>query len=201
MNVPAGSFMPIFTLGMACGQLYCILLLRMLGAMNLPWSVCDMIQFRGIYSMVGATALTASVTRTVSVAVIVLEINGHHAHMIPVILASLTGYIISEFIYPIGFFEMIFELKGLKAMIIQKNSILVREALAYDERFNQFDYLTLEMSQEQIEAVLIRILAKQNGVEEEQINLATVIFERDDLFLAVVDSDQEMTLLFLVQVK
>ena len=86
-------------------------------------------------------------------------------------------------------------------MIIQKNSILVREALAYDERFNQFDYLTLEMSQEQIESVLIRILAKQNGVGEAQIDLATVVFERDDLFLAVVDSDQEMTLLFLVQVK
>lgn len=160
MNVPAGSFMPVFTLGMACGQLYCVLLLRALGAMNLPWAVCDLVQFRGIYSMVGATALTASVTRTVSVAVIVLEINGHHAHMIPVIVAALTAYIISEFIYPLGFFEMIFELKGLKAMLIQKNSILVREALAYETRFNTFDYLSLDMGQPEIEQVLARVLAK-----------------------------------------
>ena len=110
--------------------------------------------------MVGATALTSSVTRTVSVAVIVLEINGHHAHMIPVILASLTAYIISEFVYPQGFFEMIFEMKGLKSMLVQKNSILVREALAYDPRFNTFDYLTLDMGQPEIEQVLKRVIAK-----------------------------------------
>jgi chloride channel 3/4/5 len=73
----------------------------------------DIIVYRGVYSIMGASALTASVTRTVSVAVIVLELNGHMSHVVPVLIAVITSYIISELINPQGFFEMLSELNGL----------------------------------------------------------------------------------------
>ena len=60
----------------------------------------DLVQFRGVYSIIGAASLTASVTRTVSVAVIALEINGHMNHAVPVFFGVLTAYIISELINP-----------------------------------------------------------------------------------------------------
>jgi H+/Cl- antiporter ClcA len=44
--------------------------------------------------------MTASITKTVSVAVIVLELNGHLSHAVPVMIAVITSYIISELIYP-----------------------------------------------------------------------------------------------------
>lgn len=71
------------------------------------------IMYRGVYSIIGASALTASVTRTVSVAVIVLELNGHLSHVVPVLVSVITAYIISELINPQGFFEMLAELNGL----------------------------------------------------------------------------------------
>ena len=49
--------------------------------------------------------------------------------------------------------------------------------------------------------MLTRVLAKQKGVEEAEINLDEISMERDDLFLAVVNNDNDMTLLYLVQVK
>ena len=67
----------------------------------------DLVLYRGIYSIIGASALTASVTRTVSVAVIVLELNGHMSHVVPVLVSVITAYIISELINPAGFFEML----------------------------------------------------------------------------------------------
>jgi H+/Cl- antiporter ClcA len=86
----------------------------------------DLIMYRGIYSIIGASALTASVTRTVSVAVIVLELNGHMGHVVPVLISVLTAYIISELINPKGFFEMLSELNGINDKIMQKGRILVK---------------------------------------------------------------------------
>jgi H+/Cl- antiporter ClcA len=131
-SVPAGIFMPTFTMGIVAGQLYCSFLLRILNAMKAR----DLIMYRGIYSILGASALTASVTRTVSVAVIVLELNGHMGHVVPVLVSVLTAYIISELINPKGFFEMLSELNGLNDKIMQKGRILIKEILKSETKFN-----------------------------------------------------------------
>jgi H+/Cl- antiporter ClcA len=78
----------------------------------------ELILYRGIYSIIGATALTASVTRSVSVAVIVLELNGHMSHVIPVLVSAITAYIISELINPAGIFEMLSQLNGINDKIM-----------------------------------------------------------------------------------
>lgn len=121
-SVPAGIFMPTFTMGIVAGQLYCSLILRMLKAMKAH----ELVLYRGIYSIIGASALTASVTWTVSVAVIVLELNGHMSHVVPVLVSAITAYIISELINPAGFFEMLSQLNGINDKIMQKGRILVK---------------------------------------------------------------------------
>lgn len=123
--VPSGIFGPTFTMGAVLGQLYCSWLLRTLGALGFP----DLIKYRGIYSILGAASLTASVTRTVSVAVIVLEMNGHLSHVVPVLVCVLVSYIISELIHPVGIYEMLFELRGYKLLVQQKGRIQVKEVL------------------------------------------------------------------------
>lgn len=144
--IPAGVFMPVFAIGAVSGQLYCSLLLRVLGSSSHQ----DLVGFRGIYSIIGAAALTASVTRTVSVAVIVLELNGHLSHVVPVLVSVLLAYIIGELVNPQGFFDMLFELRGLKKSVQQKEQILVRQVLEFDERYSRIRYLTLEMTAEEV---------------------------------------------------
>jgi H+/Cl- antiporter ClcA len=71
------------------------------------------IQYRGIYSVIGAAAMTGCVTRTVSVAVIVLEVNGHMSHLLPVMMTVVASFMVSEWLRPISFFEQLYILRGL----------------------------------------------------------------------------------------
>jgi chloride channel 3/4/5 len=47
---------------------------------------------RGVYSLLGAAALTGSVTRTISVVMIVIELNGHLSHTVPLMICVLCAY-------------------------------------------------------------------------------------------------------------
>lgn len=76
-----------------------------------------------MYSIIGATAMTTSVTKTLSVAVIILELNGHLSHAVPVMIAVITSYIISEIIYPFSFFEILSLFNGVNDKIIKKGKI------------------------------------------------------------------------------
>ena len=106
----------------------------------------DTIKYRGIYSMIGAASLTASVTRTISVAIITLELLGHLSHVVPILTAVLTSYIISELIYPESFYEAMFKLRGLQRLIEKKGQILIREVLEFEDRFTKFEFLHLDMT-------------------------------------------------------
>ena len=73
----------------------------------------NFIVYRGVYSILGAAALTSSVSRTISVAVIVLELNGHMSHAVPVMVSVMISYATSEYLKPESFFEMLASLAGL----------------------------------------------------------------------------------------
>lgn len=73
----------------------------------LSFGIYNYIRFRGVYSILGAAAMTSSVTRTISVAMIVLELNGHLSHAVPCMVCVLSSYFISEFLKPMSFFEML----------------------------------------------------------------------------------------------
>lgn len=115
-NVPAGIFTPVFTIGAVFGQLYCSYLLRIMFSLGYH----DTIKYRGIYSIIGAAAMTATVTRTLSVAVMAIELLGHLSHVVPIIASVLTAYIIAELIYPESFYEAMFKLRGLEDLLKKK---------------------------------------------------------------------------------
>lgn len=107
--VPGGIFTPTFAMGAVFGQLYVATLRRVL----LIFGISHYIQYRGVYSILGAAAMTASVTRTISVAMIVLELNGHLSHAVPCMVCVLSSYFISEYLKPQSFFEMLSFTTGL----------------------------------------------------------------------------------------
>jgi len=98
-----------------------------------------------MYSIIGAAALTATVTRTLSVAVMTLELLGHLSHVVPIISSVLTAYIISEMIYPESFYEAMFKLRGLEDLLKKKGQILIRNVLEFEDRFTDFNFLHTEM--------------------------------------------------------
>ena len=107
--IPGGIFTPTFAMGAVLGQLYVSILIKVLGFFGLS----SWIQYRGVYSILGAAAVTSSVTRTVSVAMIVLELNGHLSHAVPLMVCVLASYAVSEYIKPQSFFEMLANMGGL----------------------------------------------------------------------------------------
>jgi len=152
--LPGGIFTPTFTMGAVFGQLYIAIIFRFLNSYNI-----DFIEYRGVYSILGAAAMTASVTRTVSVAMIVLELNGHMSHAVPVMVCVLVSYATSEFLKPESFFEMLSNLSGLDAKVAQKGNIIVRDLLEINPEFKQNinqKYISLNDSTEKD---LIKIIA------------------------------------------
>jgi len=87
------------------------------------------IKYRGLYSILGAAAMTSSVTRTVSVAMIVLELNGHLSHAVPLMVCVLASYGTSEYLKPQSFFEMLSEFTGLDKMVVERGKILIKDVI------------------------------------------------------------------------
>ena len=114
--VPGGIFTPTFALGAVLGQLYVSQVLSVLQFFGYE----DFVEYRGIYSVLGAAAMTASVTRTVSVAMIVLELNGHLSHAVPLMVCVLSSYATSELLKPESFFEMLTALGGLDQQVKER---------------------------------------------------------------------------------
>ena len=123
--IPGGIFTPTFAIGAVLGQLYISVLRKVL----LFFGYTSVIQFRGVYSILGAAAMTGCVTRTVSIAMIVLELNGHLSHAVPLMVCVLCSYATGEFIKSQSFFEMLSELTGLDDKISAKGKIIVKDIL------------------------------------------------------------------------
>jgi len=129
--IPGGIFTPTFAIGAVLGQLYISIVIEILGF----FGVTNYVQYRGVYSILGAAATTASVTRTVSVAMIVLELNGHLSHAVPCMMCVLFSYFISEFIKPESFFEMLSSLTGLDLKVAQKGNIIISDLLEVNPEY------------------------------------------------------------------
>jgi len=129
--IPGGIFTPTFAIGAVLGQLYVSLLMKVL----LYFGYTDIIQFRGMYSILGAAAMTGCVTRTVSIAMIVLELNGHLSHAVPLMVCVICSYGTGEYIKRQSFFEMLSELGGLDDKISKKGRIVIKDILDLREDY------------------------------------------------------------------
>lgn len=65
-----------------------------------------------VYAVIGAACVTSSVTRTLSVAMIVFELNGQLSYMIPVLMGVLFSYSLSNSL-AMSFFDVILDMKDL----------------------------------------------------------------------------------------
>ncbi|GIY98459.1 chloride channel protein 2 [Caerostris extrusa] len=111
LPVPSGLFIPVFKMGAAFG--------RLVGECMASWfpdgitlggSVNRIIP--GGYAVVGAAALSGSVTHTISTSVIVFELTGQMSHILPVILAVLIANGISQALQP-SIYDSIIQIKKL----------------------------------------------------------------------------------------
>ncbi|XP_078697679.1 chloride channel protein 2-like isoform X5 [Branchiostoma floridae x Branchiostoma belcheri] len=111
LPVPAGVFIPVFVLGAAFG--------RLVGESMAAWFPLgvrsDGIPHRiipGGYAVAGAAALSGAVTHTVSTSVIVFELTGQIAHILPVLIAVLVANVISQWLQP-SIYDSIIQIKRL----------------------------------------------------------------------------------------
>jgi H+/Cl- antiporter ClcA len=177
--VPGGIFTPTFAIGAVIGQLYVSMLIKILAFFGLT----SIIQFRGVYSILGAAAMTASVTRTVSVAMIVLELNGHLSHAVPLMVCVICSYGISEWLKPCSFFEMLADLGGLDAKVAAKGKIIIKDILEMRPDYTEFDYLSLA---ESTQDDLINIV-KKHGTKSSVGSMR---------YIPVVDNHSERNLMY-----
>ncbi|XP_004382325.1 chloride channel protein 2 isoform X4 [Trichechus manatus latirostris] len=109
--VPCGAFMPVFVIGAAFG--------RLVGESMAAWFPdgihTDSSTFRivpGGYAVVGAAALAGAVTHTVSTAVIVFELTGQIAHILPVMIAVILANAVAQSLQP-SLYDSIIRIKKL----------------------------------------------------------------------------------------
>ncbi|XP_070561074.1 chloride channel protein 2-like isoform X2 [Ptychodera flava] len=111
LPVPAGVFMPVFIIGAAFG--------RLVGECMAAWfpdgvrSGEDLYRIvPGGYAVVGAAALSGSVTHTISTSVIVFELTGQIVHILPVMIAVLIANAIAHLLQP-SIYDSIIQIKRL----------------------------------------------------------------------------------------
>eukprot|EP01079_Euglenida_sp_SAG-EU17-18_P008376 gene8376-1495_t len=103
LPIPCGLFTPVFALGAGLGRL----LGEVVGVMFPTWGI-----LAGGYAVAGAAALTASVTQTLSTAVILFELTAQLSHMLPVLMAVSISYWISTH-FTISIYDVMLQLRKL----------------------------------------------------------------------------------------
>eukprot|EP00127_Corallochytrium_limacisporum_P002226 Clim_evm14s109 gene=Clim_evmTU14s109 len=106
MRVPAGLFLPVLCIGASSG--------RLLGEFFAE--VCKMDVSPAGYALVGAAAFGAGVTRTVSSAVIMLEMTGQMEFLLPALLAAVVASEVGNTM-DIGIYDMIMRKRRLPWLI------------------------------------------------------------------------------------
>ena len=107
LSYPCGIFSPIFTLGSVFGRIF--------GELFRNWlAYCD----PRVYSVVGAAAMAAGVTQTISPAVIALEITQDLSLAVPCLLAVIvSGGVSTSLIH--SFYDSVLQLRGIPMLPIR----------------------------------------------------------------------------------
>lgn len=102
LPLPSGVLTPVFAMGAVAGRLYGETLDTLL-----PYDITP-----GTYAIVGAAALSSGVTHTLSIAVMVFELTGQLEHILPVLVAVLIAYSLSNGLCQ-SIYDVILNVKGL----------------------------------------------------------------------------------------
>lgn len=144
MKIPCGVFTPVFILGAAFGRIYGMMLCEhhetrgftdtlssMFGIIDLdngqgsssqPLSDGNTHPVPALYAMVGAACVTAGVTRTISVSIIVCELTGQINHMSALLISVCLSYMVaSTFCPPV--FDVMLHSKCLRFLPHLRNPV------------------------------------------------------------------------------
>lgn len=125
---------------------------------------------------------------------IVLELNGHLSHAVPLMVCVLSSYATSEYIKPQSFFEMLSSFSGLDDKKKEKNKIVVKDWLDLNPAYTEVDFISL---MECDEKELIR-LVKKNLYEGD--NAEYFLKDKPQLkYIPVVDCVKNKNLLYMVK--
>ncbi|RCN37411.1 hypothetical protein ANCCAN_16687 [Ancylostoma caninum] len=162
INVPAGVFVPSFIIGAAGGRLVGeIMVFLFPEGMRGPGGPPI---YPGLYAVVGAAAYTGAVTHTLSVAVIICELTGQLAPILPVLVRSITfdmytiamlmGNAICKFLQP-SIYESIIRIKkypylpDLPPSRISVHTVKVEQVMVCD-----VIYITRDMTYREMKEIL-----------------------------------------------
>ncbi|KIH43287.1 hypothetical protein ANCDUO_26710, partial [Ancylostoma duodenale] len=152
INVPAGVFVPSFIIGAAGGRLVGeIMVFLFPEGMRGPGGPPI---YPGLYAVVGAAAYTGAVTHTLSVAVIICELTGQLAPILPVLIAMLMGNAICKFLQP-SIYESIIRVKkypylpDLPPSRISVHTVKVEQVMVCD-----VIYITRDMTYREMKEIL-----------------------------------------------
>jgi len=175
--IPAGVFTPTFVLGAAFGRLFGYVLKLFIGpTIN-----------EATYAIIGAACVTSSVTRTISVAMIVFELNGELRYMIPVLFAVLISYAISNSL-AMSIFDVLLDMKDLPYLPALR-SVGHYKLTATDIMNKNFLYLTKNSQLSEIIVLLQHLGPRAKSIP-------VVVSEEDKLLLYSVQAQSLRKYLF-----
>jgi len=173
----AGVFAPTFVLGAGFGRLFGHVLGLIIG---------DQIN-EASYAIIGAACLVSSVTRTVSVAMIVFEINGELSYMVPVLFSVVISYAISNNL-SMSIFDVLLDMKDLPYLPALRSADLYNQN-AKDIMNKNFLYLTQDSKLKDI-VVLLEYLGPMSK------SIPVVETEEDKILLYAVQAQSLRKYLF-----
>ena len=111
LPMPCGVFAPCLAIGAGVGRL----VHELLQCANLRGDFRADADNAGGYALLGAAAMAAGTTRTISSAILIFELSGGLTHVIPVLISVIFAYMIGE-TYSVSVFDSILQSKGLVTM-------------------------------------------------------------------------------------
>ena len=143
--LPGGIYIPVFSAGAVFGQLYQIIMFRILYALGSP----EWVETTSIYAILGGCGITSAITKTISVAILMCELMGSMREVIPIMICVLSAFITSTFIDGENYFNMLSAVEGLVQQVSLKESIIVQDMLEINPHYSddlKSKYLSLQDS-------------------------------------------------------
>ncbi|PRP77988.1 hypothetical protein PROFUN_14108 [Planoprotostelium fungivorum] len=168
--IPCGLFVPSLSLGASVGRMFGEISALLLDNTALLFENNPIIP--GVYAICGAAAMTASITHTLSTAVIVFEITGNNSHIIPLLITVLVGVATARKISSLGMYESLSKLKNLPYLPdLHQDAYTVT---AKDIMETKISYVTQDFNDESVSSLL------ENDPTEK---IFPVVHNREDMLL------------------
>uniref|UniRef100_A0A671S545 Chloride channel protein 2-like n=1 Tax=Sinocyclocheilus anshuiensis TaxID=1608454 RepID=A0A671S545_9TELE len=111
LPIPCGSFVPIFVIGAAFGRLVGEGLATLFpDGFNIDGHIYHIVP--GAYAVIGAAALTAGVTHTISTGVIMMELTGQINYALPILISVILANMVSQSLQP-SIYDTVIRIKKL----------------------------------------------------------------------------------------